>query len=306
MFLRLFSYDILKKKAFYDREKYPNILSDPRNVLWNSINNFVSFCVFLWVGVIIFETLPIFSGLSFEFFLIDIFISFVFALEYIYRFMRAKKKLDFSINIFNIIDLLSFLPFFIGLVFQVFAWLDMLKVLRLLRILRLFEVSSKSPIVLGFLHTIREYKHEYKAILSIFVSLLIIFSTFVYYFEFPHNPDFSSIPQTLWWGIVTMTTVWYGDMSPITVGGKLMGTFLILLWPVLVAVMGSITILVFMDVAEWQKSNNIKICLNCKTHNPSEANFCNQCGNQHFFWDLGEAHHPKLSLLQKIFSKKIK
>lgn len=142
-----------------------------------------------------------------EFFMIDIFVSFVFALEYIYRFMRARKKFDFSINIFNIIDLLSFAPFFIGLIFQVFAGLDILKVLRLFRILRLFEVSSHSPIVLGFMRTIKEYRHEYKAVLSIFVSMLVIISTFVYYFEHAHNPDFSSIPETLWWGIVTMTTV---------------------------------------------------------------------------------------------------
>jgi len=57
----------------------------------------------------------------FSFFISDIIISLVFALEYIYRFMRAHKKVDFSINIFNIIDLLSFAPFFIGLVFQMFS-----------------------------------------------------------------------------------------------------------------------------------------------------------------------------------------
>lgn len=242
----------------------------------------------------------------FEFLVIDVFISIVFAVEYIYRFMRTPKKFDFTVNIFNIIDLLSFLPFFIGLIFQMFAGLDVLKVLRLLRILRLFEVSSHSPIVLWFLHTIREYRHEYKAIFSIFISLLIIISTFVYYFEFPANADFSSIPQTLWWGIVTMTTVWYGDMAPITLWGKVFGTLLILLGPVLVAVIGSITILVFMDVAEAQKNGVEKLCTICKTHNPSEANFCFECGNQHFMGEDSHAEKPKLSFIQKIFSKKIK
>lgn len=305
MFLRLLNYKFLKKKKFYDREKYHNVLSDPKSKLWQKLNNFVSFCVILWVGIIIFETIPeIGNNYHFEFFLLDIWISFVFALEYIYRFLRSPKKFDFSINVFNVIDLLSFLPFFIWLIFQVFAGLDVLRVLRLFRILRLFEVSSHSPIVLWFIRTIKEYRHEYKAVGSIFVSMLIIVSTFVYYCEHLVNPDFSSIPATLWWWIVTMTTVGYGDMAPITVYGKLFGTVLILLGPVLVAVMWSITILVFMDVAEAQKKWIEKACTICKTHNPQHAHYCFECGNQHFMGEEDIIETPKLSFLQKIFSKK--
>ncbi len=307
MFLRLLQYKLLKKNSFYDREKYRNVLRDPSSSVGKILNNIVFFCVILWVWVIVLETLPnIWSQFHFSFFVVDIIVSLVFALEYVYRFMRSNRKVDFSINIFNIIDLLSFAPFFIGLVFQMFSGFDMLKVLRLLRILRLFEVSSHSPIVLGFLNTIREYRHEYKAIFSIFISLLIIISTFVYYCEFPHNPEFSSIPQTLWWGIVTMTTVWYGDMAPITVWWKLFGTGLILLWPVLVAVIGSITILVFMDVAEAQKQNEVKICTICKTHNPWEANFCFECGNKHFMWEGDHSEEIRGWFFNRIFSKKIK
>lgn len=70
--------------------------------------------------------------------------------------------------------------------------------------------------------------------------------------------------------------------------------------------MGSITILVFMDVAEGQKENQMKICINCKTRNPSEANFCYECGKQHFMGDDVTSHSQNLSLIQKIFSKKIK
>lgn len=109
----------------------------------------------------------------------------------------------------NIIDFLSFAPFFISLVFSPLATLDILKILRVLRTLRLFEVSAQSPIALGFVKTIKEYEKEYRAILGIFTSILIIVSSFVYYSEYPVNSDFSSIPEALWWGIVTMTTVGY-------------------------------------------------------------------------------------------------
>ena len=130
-------------------------------------------------------------------------------------------------------------------------------------------------------------------------------STFVYYFEFPTNPDFSSIPQSLWWGIVTMSTVGYGDMAPITLGGRILGVLLILLGPVLLAVISSITILVFMDVAEGQRRTDTKICTTCKTRNPEDANFCFNCGEQHFTEVMRQKKElKKLPLLAKLFERK--
>ena len=144
----------------------------------------------------------------------------IFAAEYLYRFLQSKHKKQFMLKGMNIIDFLSFAPFFLGLIFSAAGGLDILKILRVLRTLRLFEVSTQSPIALGFIKTVREYQKEYRAILGIFLSVLIIISSFVYYSEASVNPDFSSIPQALWWGIVTMTTVGYGDMAPITFFGK--------------------------------------------------------------------------------------
>jgi voltage-gated potassium channel len=153
--------------------------------------------------------------------------------------------------------------------------------------------------------TITEYQKEYRAILWIFLSLLIIISSFVYYAESSMNPEFSSIPQSLWWGIVTMTTVGYGDMAPVTLIGKSLWVILILLWPVLLAVISSITILVFMDVAESQKITTSKICITCKTRNSEHANFCYNCGEQHFTdIDHSEQWVRRIPLLNKLFSKK--
>ena len=147
------------------------------------------------------------SQYNFELFITDAVVSCIFATEYLYRFLLSSHKRRFIHKGMNIIDLLSFAPFFIGLIFPFLSGLDILKILRVFRVLRLFEVSTKSPIAIGFIKTIKEYQKEYRAILGIFLSILIIVSSFVYHSEAGVNPEFSSIPQSLWWGIVTMTTV---------------------------------------------------------------------------------------------------
>ena len=305
MFARLYTPHFFRNHNYYDKERYENILRDPQSTLWKKLNNIIGFCVILAVAVIIFETLEDYSTrYAVYFFVVDAIVSLIFAGEYMYRFLRSRNKGAFVQRPMNIIDFLSFGPFFLGLIFVPFAWLDILKILRLFRILRLFEVFSHSPIALGFVRTLRAYSKEYTAIGSIFLSILIVISTLVYYFETAYNADFASIPHTLWWGIVTMTTVGYGDMSPITLGGKALGVVLILLWPVLLAVISSITILVFMDVAEAHKQSLFKTCAHCRTRNPDEANFCMSCGKKNFISEVHEEKRPKLKMITKLFSKK--
>ncbi len=311
MFRRLLQYDVLKDTTFYERDNYENILQDPNSKMGRTLSRLIIGCIIIWVLIVIFETVPeLFEKYSLGFFMGDLIISTIFLLEYLYRFWRSWDKFKFLWWFFNIIDLVSFAPFFLALLFPSLMALNILKVLRLLRILRLFEVSVKSPIALWFIKTIREYHKEYKAIFTLFVSLLVIISSFVYLAESSSNPLFLSIPDALWWGLVTMTTVGYGDMIPITITGKFLWVVLILLGPVLLAVISSITILVFMDVAESQKITDTKICQTCKTRNSEHANFCFNCGEQHFvdnhLLDIPqeETTLERIPLLGKLFSKK--
>jgi len=184
MFKQLFAYAHNRYRVAYDRERYENILRDPNSRIGKFLNFLIQVLIVVSVGAIIFESIPEVKTLFyFDFIILDVTISLVFATEYIYRFFRSKKKTEFVLRPLNIIDLLSFAPFFIGFLFPSVAGLDILKVLRLLRILRLFEISSQSPIALGFFRTLKEYQKEYTAILMIFLSVLIIVSTLVYYFE---------------------------------------------------------------------------------------------------------------------------
>lgn len=306
MFTRLYNHKFFRHHEFYDREAYENILHDPKSNLWRKLNAFIQLCVIFAVIVIMLETVSNW-GEKYEihFFIVDALLSLVFITEYIYRFLRARKKKFFLTKTMNIIDFLSFGPFFIGLIFAPVAGFDILKILRIFRTLRLFEVSSQSPIALWFMRTVQHYKQEYKGILGIFLTFLIVFSTFVYAFEKSVNPDFASIPHSIWWGLVTMTTVGYGDMVPMSLGWKIFGSVLIVLGPVLLAVISSITILVFMDVAESHKLSLFKTCAKCRAKNSDEANFCHNCAHDHFISWIMEVWEPqKIPFMKRLFSKR--
>ncbi len=270
-------------KVDYDRKMYENALRDPKSKIGRAMTLFIESLVIVSVIIIIIESIwNYWEVYKFPFYILDYFIATVFAVEYAYRFMRAKHRSRFVSKPINIIDLLSFLPFFIGVLFIPLAGAEIVKVLRLFRILRLIDLTTHSDIVIGFFKTLKNYKNEYKAMVSLFTIVLIIVSTLVYYVEAPVNPTFDSVPHSLWWGLVTMTAVGYWDMVPLTTAGRLLWSVLIFFWPVMLAVASAITILVFMDVAEWHKKFFEKNCSNCKQLNREDAKFCFNCGKEKF------------------------
>ena len=158
---------------------------------------------------------------------IEYFIVFTFSIEYLARLLSAEHKLRFVFSFYGIIDLLSIAPFY----FFLFTGLDMraLKVMRLFRILRLFKLFrySKSidrlKIAYGFI------KEELVLFTAVAIILLFVSGVGIYYFEKDAQPEaFQSVFDGLWWGVITLTTVGYGDVVPITVGGKVF-TFLIVI-----------------------------------------------------------------------------
>jgi voltage-gated potassium channel len=104
----------------------------------------------------------------------------------------------------RIIDLLSFTPFFLG----IFAAGDFLKILRLLRVFRVLRILKKIPLTNEFIKSLKDYKEEYRAVFILFLVILFVGSFFVYFAErYEFDTKFTNIPITIWWGIVTMSTV---------------------------------------------------------------------------------------------------
>lgn len=157
-------------------------------------------------------------------FIIEAFCVVCFSLELLIRFIVSPDKLRFFRNVLNIFDLLAVLPFYVALVISAQSLSAVqsayvLRVLRLTRTLRLVKVYRYSSALQIFIKTIRECANDFLMFGFLILMSTIVFASFCYYFEQEHEgTNFVSIPAAGWWAIITMTSVGYGDMVPITLG----------------------------------------------------------------------------------------
>ncbi|XP_068611099.1 potassium voltage-gated channel subfamily A member 1-like [Brachionichthys hirsutus] len=168
------------------------------------------------------------------FFIVETLCIIWFCFELLVRFLACPRKPAFFKNVMNIIDIVAILPYFITLGLELGGQqgggqqatsLAILRVIRLVRVFRIFKLSrhSKGLQILG--RTLKASIRELGLLIFFLFIGVILFASAVYVAETDEpESSFSSIPGAFWWAVVTMTTVGYGDMYPVTVGGKIVGS----------------------------------------------------------------------------------
>jgi voltage-gated potassium channel len=149
----------------------------------------------------------------------------LFTAEYALRVYVADRKSDYIFSFYGIVDILAILPFYLAI------GMDMrtLRALRLLRLFRLFKLARYNRAIDRFVNAFTIAREEIIIFALVTIILLYISATGIYYFEHEAQPElFASIFHSMWWAVVTLTTVGYGDMYPVTVGGRIF-TFIILI-----------------------------------------------------------------------------
>ena len=173
------------------------------------------------------ETLPNNSVSTIDFLdRFEVFCITVFSIEYILRIIVSKKPFSYILSFYGVIDLLAIAPFF----FSSFLDLRFLRAFRIMRIFRALKFVRYNKALRRFRIAAKEVKEELILFLMVTLILVFIVSAGIYYFENEAQPDkFSSIFDSMWWAVSTLTTVGYGDVYPITVGGKIFTFFILIL-----------------------------------------------------------------------------
>jgi voltage-gated potassium channel len=177
----------------------------------------------------------------------------IFTIEYLLRIYVAKKPLKYIFSFYGIIDFLAIFPFYLRAAYD----LRVLRAFRFFRIFRTLKLVRYTKALNRFNIAASIVKEE--IILFLIVTLILIFlaSTGIYYFENEAQPEiFTSVIHSGWWAVVTLTTVGYGDVYPITIGGKIFTFFILLIGVGIITIPAGLVASALSKAREIENDNN--------------------------------------------------
>ena len=200
----------------------------------------------------------------------------LFTVEYMLRLYCARERLRYARSFFGVVDLLAVLPFYFGLFFTSARFLDVIKVLRMLRIFRVLKMAQYVGEADLLKNALLASRRKIGIFLVVVLTIVVILGSLMYIIEGEAN-GFTSIPRSVYWAIVTLTTVGYGDISPQTGPGQALAALIMIIGYSIIAVpTGIITAELGLETARQMHGRR---CVNCgHAVHDTDAMFCNQCG----------------------------
>lgn len=202
----------------------------------------------------------------------------LFTMEYLLRLIVVRRPWRYAGSFFGVIDLLSILPAFIGLVFPGSERLMVVRTLRLLRIFRVFKLARYLREASALREAFYISRHKIAVFMTTVLIVVLIASTIMHVVESgAGNEAFDSIPGALYWAVITMTTVGYGDVVPVTIVGKITTMMLVLVGYSLIIVPTGILSAEITDTR--RRVTTTRACPHCMAEgHDRDAKYCKRCG----------------------------
>lgn len=206
-------------------------------------------------------------------------LSFIFAIEYALRVYCSPVKRDYVLSFFGIIDLLATLPQLLSVFFPTLRYLSIMRSFRLIRIFRVLKLFAFINEGYLLLQSIKQSMNKILVYFLFILVLVIVIGTIMFMIESEEpGTAFTDIPTSIYWSIVTLTTVGYGDVTPITGMGKLLSSIVMILGYTIVAVPTGIVSATM--ISETKKKGNNGRCPRCNEKTDLHANYCKHCGER--------------------------
>ncbi|MDX1599112.1 MAG: ion transporter [Marinobacter sp.] len=239
---------------------------------------FLALLIFLSVGIILLDSVPEYHARFGDlFYVLEWGVTLLFTLELCLRIYCLEKPQLYLKSFYGVIDVLAVMPTWLALLFpgaQTLVVLRLLRTLRLFRVLEMMTVVGEGRLLMGALLRSR---HQILLFLFTVMILVTIFSSLLYLIE-PAEAGFSSIPTAIYWGIVTLTTVGYGDITPVTPWGQFISMMIMLTGYSIIALpVGVFSAEVIRTLRAERYSD--EACPGCGKHQHEvDANYCKYCG----------------------------
>ena len=232
------------------------------------------------VGVVMLESVEeIAAKYLYIFYLIEWVLTIFFTIEYLLRIIVTPEKRKYIFSFFGIIDLLSILPAYLSLVFTGMHSLMILRSFRLLRVFRIFKLARFIGEASHLSQALKSSRHKITVFLVAVGIIVVIMGTVMYLIEGAEN-GFTSIPRAIYWAIVTLTTVGYGDVAPQTVLGQTLASILMIMGYGIIAVPTGIVTAEMSNIRNKKQKGDV-VCPACEANiNDREAIFCKHCGSE--------------------------
>jgi len=201
----------------------------------------------------------------------------LFSVEYLLRLLCSPRPSHYARSFFGVVDLLAILPTYLSLLFPGAESMAVIRGLRLLRIFRVFKLGQFLGEASLLRSALASSRHKITVFLGTITILVTIIGTAMYLIEGEEN-GFTSIPAAIYWSIVTMTTVGYGDMAPATVSGKMLASVVMILGYSIIAVPTGIVTAEIVEGAAAARKITTRSCSNCLSEGHDQnATYCKDC-----------------------------
>mgnify|MGYP000938490086 FL=1 len=208
-------------------------------------------------------------------------ITILFSIEYIARIVAVKHPLKYIFSFYGIIDLLSTIPKYLSIFLIGTHSLVALRALRLMRVFRILKLARFIGESTNFARALKASKAKILVFLLFVIILCIVLGTIMYLVEGDKDSGFTSIPRSVYWAIVTLTTVGYGDIAPITALGQFIASIIMIMGYGIIAIPTGIVSSEMTRFNRKSISTNTQSCSSCLADKHDDnAEYCYNCGNK--------------------------